>query len=167
MKDIVIRPAIEADVPAINSIYNEYIIGSHVSFDTEAWNDEQRLAWFRDRVSLGYPVLVACEGDRVIGTSWSGPYRPKKAYRRSAETTVALTDGMSGRGIGTAMHTVLIDHLKVAGFHRAYAIIALPNDASIALHRKLGYREVGVFDESGFKDGKFHSTMMMELALNG
>lgn len=166
MKDVVIRRAIEADVPAINSIYNEYIVGSHVSFDTEAWSDDQRLAWFRDRVSRGYPVLVACDGDRVIGMSWSGPYRPKKAYRRSAETTVVLTDGMSGRGIGTAMHTVLIDQLKDAGFHRAYAIIALPNDGSIALHKKLGYREVGIFDESGFKDGKFHSTMMMELALD-
>ena len=166
MKDVVIRPAIEADVPAINSIYNEYIVDSHVSFDTDAWSDGQRLVWFRDRVSLGYPMLVACDGDRVVGTSWSGPFRPKKAYRRSAETTIALSNGMSGRGIGTAMHTVLIDHLKAAGFHRAYAIISLPNDGSVVLHSKLGYREVGVLDESGFKDGKFHSTMMMELALD-
>ena len=167
MKDVVIRSAIEADVPSINSIYNEYIVDSHVSFDTEAWSDEERFAWFRDRVSRGYPVVVACDGDRVIGTSWSGPFRPKEAYQRSAETTVALAGGMSGRGIGTAMHTVLIDHLRTAGFHRAYAIIALPNDGSIALHAKLGYREVGVLGESGFKDGKFHSTMMMELALDG
>lgn len=166
MKDVVIRPAVEADVPSINSIYNEYIVGSHVSFDTEAWGDEDRLEWFRDRVSRGYPVLVACDADRVIGASWSGPYRPKKAYRQSVETTVALADGMSGRGIGTAMHTILIDHLTAAGFHRAYAIIALPNDASIALHSKLGYREVGILDESGFKDGKFHSTMIMQLALD-
>jgi phosphinothricin acetyltransferase len=166
MSDIVIRQAIEADVPEMNSIYNEYVVGSHVSFETEAWSDKERLEWFRGRVAGGYPILVACDGNRVIGTSWSGPYRPKKAYRSSVETTVVLTEGVFGRGIGSALLADLIQCLKAAEFHRAISIIALPNPASIAVHLKLGYREVGVLDESGFKDGKYHSTMLMEVALD-
>ncbi len=150
----------------MNAIYNTYIVDSHVSFDTESWTDDERLDWFRQRISGGYPILVACDGETVIGTSWSGPYRPKKAYRSSAETTVVLAEGEFGKRIGTAMHSKLIELLKEQGFHRAYAIIALPNDASIALHRRLGYRDVGVLEEAGFKDGKYHSTLMMELVLS-
>ena len=164
--DVVIRPAIEADVPAINAIYNEYIIGSHVSFDLEPWSDAKRLEWFRSRVAAGYPLFVASEGDEVIGTSWSGPWRDKKAYRGSVESTVVLAPGADGRGVGTVLYATLLNDLRSGGFHRAYAIIALPNDSSIALHLKLGFREIGVLEEAGFKDGEYHSTMLMELALD-
>lgn len=166
MRSIELRVAIEADVPQMNAIYSTYIVDSHVSFDTEPWPDQKRLEWFRERVSAGYPFLVACDGDAVIGVSWSGPYRPKPAYRSSAETTVVLAEGEFGKGIGMALYSKLLEHLADAGFHRAYAIIALPNDASIALHRKLGYREIGILEEAGFKDGKYHSTLMMERALD-
>jgi len=163
---VVIRSAIDADVPALNAIYNEYIVDSHVSFDLEPWSDEKRLEWFRSRVAAGYPFFVACAGDEVIGTSWSGPWRDKKAYQGSVESTVVLAPGSDGRGVGTVLYRTLIDALRSGGFHRAYAIIALPNDTSIALHLKLGYREVGVLEEAGFKDGTYHSTMLMELALD-
>lgn len=166
MSDVVIRRAIEADVPDMNSIYNGYIIESHVSFDLEAWSFEKRLDWFRSRVADGYPVLVACDVDKVIGASWAGRWQPKKAYRASVETTVVLAPGSVGRGVGTLLYSALLDALRIAGFHRAYAIIALPNEASIVLHRNLGYREIGVLDEAGFKDGRYRSTMLMELALD-
>ncbi|MEE8486208.1 MAG: N-acetyltransferase family protein [Acidimicrobiia bacterium] len=166
MSDVVVRQATEADVPAMNAVYNEYILDSHVSFDLEPWSDAKRLEWFRACAEDGYPLLVACEGDEIIGVSWSGPWRPKKAYRGSVESTVVLAPDAGGRGVGTQLYTALLDALRSDGFHRAYAIIALPNDRSIALHRKLGYREVGVLEDVGFKDGKFHSTMLMELALD-
>lgn len=164
--DIVVRPAIAADVPSMNSIYNEYIVDSHVSFDLEPWSDEKRLEWFRSKVAAGYPLFVACQDDEIVGASWAGPWRDKKAYRGSAESTVILAPGADGRGIGTALYTALLDALRSGGFHRAYAIIALPNAPSIALHLKLGYREVGVLEEAGLKDGRYHSTMLMELALD-
>lgn len=165
MTGLVIRRAVENDVPAMNVIYNEYIVDSHVSFDLEPWSDAKRLGWFRDRADAGYPVLVACEADRVVGASWAGPWRNKEAYRRSVESTVILVPGAEGRGLGTVLYTALLDELREEGFHRAFAIIALPNDPSIALHHKLGYREIGTLDEAGFKDGRFHSTLLMELAL--
>jgi phosphinothricin acetyltransferase len=165
MNEVVIRRATEADVPAMNAIYNEYIVDSHMSFDVEPWSDQKRLEWFRARVDVGYPVLVACEADMILGLSWAGPWRQKKAYWGSVESTVVLAPGILGRGLGTMLYAELLDTLRTEGFHRAYAIIALPNDASIALHRNLGYREIGVLEESGFKDGKYHSTMLLELAL--
>ena len=166
MSDVVIRRAIEADVPEMNAIYNEYIVDSHVSFDTEPWSNGQRLEWFRNRVADGYPILVACEGDTVVGAAWAGPWQPKRAYRSSAESTVVLSPGAEGRGLGTVLYAGLIDTLRDDGFHRVFAIIALPNDASIALHRNLGYTEIGVLDEAGYKDGQYHSTMLMQLKLD-
>ena len=165
MRDIELRMATEADVSQMNAIYNTYIVDSHVSFDTEPWPVEKRLGWFRERVAAGFPIIVACEGETIIGVSWSGPYRPKAAYRSSVESTVVMADWESGKGIATAIYSKMMELLTDAKFHRAYAIIALPNDASIALHRKLGFREIGVLEEAGFKDGKYHSTLMMEREL--
>jgi phosphinothricin acetyltransferase len=150
----------------MNAIYNEYIVDSHVSFDLEPWSDAKRLGWFKERVDAGYPMLVACEAGGVVGVLWAGPWRHKEAYRGSVESTVVLAPGAEGRGLGTELYSALLDVLKDEGFHRAFAIIALPNDSSIAVHRNLGFREIGVLDEAGFKDGRFHSTMLMELALD-
>ena len=160
-----VRPAVEDDVPAMNAIYNDYIVDSHVSFDTEPWTDEERLAWFHRRAEAGFPILVAEVDGRVVGTAWSGPWRDKAAYRGSVETTVVLAAEATGAGIGTWLLDGLLEQLAASRFHVAISIIALPNDGSIAVHRKLGYREVGVLHEVGFKDGSFHDTMIMERSL--
>lgn len=163
---VVVRQATESDVAAINAIYNEYIVDSHVSFDTEPWTDDQRFRWFQNRMSDGYPVLVAERNGEIVGTSWSGPWRDKAAYRRSVETTVVLAPGASGEGIGTTLLSGLVDVLGTEGFVTAIALIALPNDASIALHRKIGYSEVGVLHSVGFKGDRLHDTMIMEKSLH-
>ncbi len=162
MTEVAIRAATVDDVPGFNRIYNTYIVDSHVSFDTEPWTDDQRAAWFADRVARGYPVVVAERDGVVIGASWSGPWRDKAAYRTSVETTVVLAAGESGAGVGSALYRRLHDELRDAGFRVAIGVIAMPNDASVVLHRKLGYREVGVLDDVGFKDGRHYSTMLMQ-----
>lgn len=163
--DVVIRPGTESDVPAMNAIYNEYIVDSHVSFDTEPWPDDRRLDWFRARTEAGYPILVADRGGEVIGVSWSGPYRDKAAYATSAETTVVLAPGSEGGGVGTALLSALLDELATRGFALAIAIVALPNDASIAVHHKLDYSVVGTLRGVGFKDGTFHDTTILQRPL--
>jgi phosphinothricin acetyltransferase len=161
-----IRNAAPSDVPEMNVIYNRYIVGSHVSFDTEPWTDAQRQAWFEHRSTEGYPVMVAVRAGSVIGAAWSGPWRDKAAYRSTAETTIVLAPGAFGEGIGTSLYTALLEELRTRGFAVAIGVVALPNDASVALHRKLGYREVGVLEGVGLKDGKRHSTMLLELQLD-
>jgi len=160
-----VRAATEADVGALNAIYNEYIVDSHVSFDTEPWTDQRRLDWVRSRTRDGYPVLVAERAGEIVGTSWSGPWRDKAAYRGSVETTVVLAPGELGKGYGSLLYESLLEALREAGFHTAIAVIALPNEGSIALHRKFGYEEVGVLEEVGFKDGAYYGTMLMQRAL--
>lgn len=162
MTNVVVRAATSDDVPRLNRIYNTYIVDSHVSFDTEPWTDDQRAAWFAERVAAGYPIVVAERDHVVFGASWSGPWRDKAAYRTTVETTIVLASGESGAGAGSALYRRLHDDLRDGGFRVAIGVIALPNDASIALHRKLGYRQVGVLEDVGYKDGVPYSTMLMQ-----
>jgi phosphinothricin acetyltransferase len=165
VSDLAIRPATTGDARDINIIYNEFVVESHVSFDTAPWTDEERERWLASRIADGYPVIVAADAAGVIGAAWSGPWRDKAAYRSSVETTIVLIPGSEGSGLGTTLYRALLTDVVARSFHRAYAIIALPNDASIGLHRKLGFTEVGVLDEVGHKVGEYHSTMLMELKL--
>ncbi|MCL1594094.1 MAG: N-acetyltransferase family protein [Actinomycetia bacterium] len=161
----VVRSATRDDVVSINTIYNSYIIDSHVSFDTDPWSIDDRLAWFDQHTRDGFPILVA-EDDEVIGAAWAGPWRHKPAYQRSVETTIILAGGSHGAGVGTRLYGALIDELVSRGIHRCYAIVALPNDVSIALHHKLGFGTIGTLDEVGYKDGTYISTMLLELRLD-
>ncbi len=163
--ELAIGQATNEDVAALNAIYNGYIVGSQVSFDVDTWSDAKRLDWLETRTSDGYPVLVARREGDVVGSAWAGAWRPKPAYRKSVETTIVLTPEAVGHGVGRTLYTVLLDELSARGFHRTYAIIALPNEASVGLHRALGFREIGILDEAGFKDGEFRSTMLLERAL--
>jgi phosphinothricin acetyltransferase len=162
--DVAIRPAVRADLERVNEIYNGYIIDSHVSFDLEPWSLDRREAWWmRYADDVGpYRVLVAEVDGRVVGAAYSSPYRPKAAYRTSVETTVVIDPALVRRGLGRRLLTFLIDLLREAGAHRAYAVVALPNEASIRLHEALGYRRVGTFDEVGHKLGRYWSTMILE-----
>jgi len=160
-----IAQATDTDAPAINRIYTGYIVESHVSFDTEPWSDEQRSAWLADRLEHGFPILVARHLGRVVGVAWAGPWRDKKAYATSVETTIVLDAEATGSGVGSILYGHLIDQLTGLGVHRCYAVVALPNVVSVALHQRLGFVRVGVLDEAGFKDGAFVSTLLLELRL--
>ena len=161
-----VRAMEPVDVPRINEIYNHFIVGTHISFDTEPWSDEARLSWFeRYAGDARYPRLVLEDGDEVWGASWAGPYRDKQAYDRTVETTVVLHPDALGRGWGRLLLQSLIAALGETPAHRAVAIVALPNDPSVRLHHSLGYRTVGVLEESGHKFGEYWSTELLELAL--
>ena len=160
-----IEPAVETDVDEINRIYNRLIVASHVSFDAEPWTRKQRSDWLADRVNSGHPVLVARHPGRVVAVAWSGPWRDKAAYSRSAEATIAVDPDSMGAGIGRRLYGELLSQLSGLDFHRCYAVIALPNDRSVDFHRGFGFREVGILDEVGHKDGVFVSTLLLELRL--
>jgi phosphinothricin acetyltransferase len=165
--DISIRPARVDDLVRINEIYNTTIVDSHVSFDMEPWDLERRLVWWERYDAAGPSRALVAETDgTVIGVAYSNPYRPKEAYRSSAETTIVLDLDHLGVGIGRQLLTALLDSLRADGVHRAYAIVALPNDASIGLHESLGFRAVGTLDEAGCKLGQYWSTTILERRLD-
>jgi phosphinothricin acetyltransferase len=161
--DATIRAATDADLPRLTDIYNHYIDGSHVSFDVDPWTLEHRQEWFATYAPTGrYRVLVLETADGVVGAAWSSPFRPKAAYDTSVETTIVLDPAVIGRGLGKRLLTALLDELATEDVHRAYAIIALPNDASIALHHRLGYRSLGVQHEVGRMYGAYWDTELLE-----
>jgi phosphinothricin acetyltransferase len=158
-----IRRATADDLDDITRIYDRYIVDSHVSFDTEPWSRQRRLDWWEDH--QGHPrlvVLVADVDGAVVGAAYSSWYRPKAGYERSVETSVVLDPAVVGNGVGTRLYRALLDELEAAGTHRAYAVVALPNDASVALHHRLGFRDVGTEHECGWKLDRYWSTLTLE-----
>ena len=155
------RPAIRLahpeDLPELVDIYNHYVTGTHITFDTRPFTVGERTPWFESFAESGpHRLLVAEVDSQLVGYATSSPFRSKPAYSQSVETTVYVHPSFLGRRIGSALYGALLESLvneKTA--HRAYAGIALPNQASVALHERLGFNLVGTFREVGFKFGRY------------
>jgi phosphinothricin acetyltransferase len=156
-----IRPAQSADLPALLDIYNHYVLTTPVTFDVEPRTLDQRREWFAQFSSHGrYRCFVADSGGRAIGWVSSARFKEKEAYQTTIETSVYLAPGAAGRGLGKALYTALFDALKDEDIHRAFAGVTVPNDASVALHRSMGFEEVGLYREVGRKFGRFWDTAL-------
>jgi phosphinothricin acetyltransferase len=164
---VTVRPGHVDDLPRLTEIYNHYVEHTHVTFDLKPFTVEARREWFSHYSDTGrHRMLVAERDGVVIGYATSGPWRDKAAYARSVETTVYLAPAAVGSGAGSALYVALFDALADAHVHRALAGIALPNDASIALHRKFGFTDVGTFREVGHKFGKWWDVLWLQLAVS-
>ena len=147
-----IRLANATDAAAIAAIYRPYVEHSHFTFE-EVPPDAGEMA---ERMSNPmHPWLVAEEGGRVLGYASTSPMRNRAAYRWSVETGIYLAPDAQGRGIGRALLGSHLDLLERCGFVTAIAGISLPNDASVALHEKLGFALSGVERGVGFKNGRW------------
>lgn len=146
----VLRPATPADAPAICAIYNPYVRDTAISFE-EAPVAESDMAQRIAETVRRYPWLVAEDDGRLLGYAYASQWRTRSAYRFAVETTVYVASEAPRRGVGTALYRALIGELRAAGFHCAMGGIALPNPASVALHEKLGFRQVAQFREVGWK----------------
>jgi len=151
------------DLPAANDIYNHYILTSPVTFDINPKSVEDRAEWAATFAEKGrYQCLVATEGEVFLGWACSGPYRVKAAYQTSVEVSIYLDPNASGRGMGTLLYNALFETLKTEEIHRALAAITHPNEASVALHKRFGFSEVGLFTEVGHKFEKYWDVLWME-----
>jgi len=153
-------------VPRLTEIYNHFVLHTGASFEVEPWTVEARRAWFGHYATTGpYRLLVAELDGLVQGFATSSPFRERAAYSRSVETSVYCDPGHTGRGLGGALYTELFSVLTESDLHRAYAGIALPNDASESLHRRFGFREVGTYTEVGHKLGRWWDVRWYERQL--
>lgn len=158
-----IRAAERADLAALTSLYNYYIEHTVNTFDIEPFTVAERAAWFDHYAATGpHRLLVGERDERVVGYASSGPFRPKAAYAQSVETSVYLDPDSVGRGDGRRLYEALFAALADEPVHRAYAGISLPNEASIRLHRRLGFVHVGVWREVGFKFGRYVDVEWLE-----
>jgi phosphinothricin acetyltransferase len=153
---VTIRAADDDDLPALTDIYNHYVTTTHVTFDVTPFTVEERRAWYAHYAPTGpYRLIVAERAGTPIGYATSSPLRPKPAYRSSVETSVYLHPDATGAGLGRRLYADLLKLLVGEGVHRAYGGVALPNDASVALHLSCGFTPLGTYHEVGYKFGRF------------
>ncbi len=166
MSDVTIRWAVESDIPQINEIYNHYIRETPITFDIEEKTDADSAYWLQKLGTSGrHQCFVAARGDAILGWACSGAYRPKAAYETSVEVSVYLAPVAGGRGLGTTLYTRLFKALEGEDVHRALAGVTLPNAASLALHKRFGFTEVGTYSGVGRKFGKYWDVMWLEKQL--
>lgn len=157
------RPA--DDAAAIAAIYAPYVIGSVVSFETEA-PDAAEIAGRMAGDAERYPWLAACDEDgTLLGYAYATAFRARPAYRFTVETTVYVAEDAQRRGIGGALYRVLLPVLEAQGFAQAIAAITLPNHASVQLHERLGFRRAGTYEKVGFKFREWRSVGLWQRAL--
>lgn len=158
-----VRPGRIEDLPALTDIYNHYVVNTHITFDVEPFTVEQRAEWFSHYGETGrHRLLVALDDTEVVGYATGGRFRDKPAYGPSVETTIYCKPGVTGRGVGRALYTALFDALAGEDAHKAFAGVALPNDASLAFHRSFGFTDVGTFHEVGRKFDKWWDVLWLE-----
>jgi L-amino acid N-acyltransferase YncA len=150
-----------ADAAAVAAIYAPSVESTVISFEEVVPSVEQT----RGRIEATlhrWPWLVFEEGGDVLGYAYAGKHRERAAYRWSVDVSAYVGEHARGRGIGRALYLALFRVLREQGFHHAFAGITLPNDASIALHRSVGFAPVGIYREVGFKFGAWRDVSWWE-----
>jgi phosphinothricin acetyltransferase len=165
---VTVRPADVKDLGQLNDLYNRYVLETHFTFDIEPMTLESRREWFDHYSSTGrHRVVVGVSDGSVIGYACSSRWRPKPAYETSVEASIYVAPEAVGRGIGTRLYEELFKQLQGEDVHRALAGIALPNQASIALHERFGFKRVAHFTEQGRKFDRYWDVGWYEKAMGG
>lgn len=169
--EVQVRPGIEGDLVALTDIYNHYVRETTVTFDTTPFTPEQRLPWLRSHLEDGPHRLLVARAVRIVGPhsilgyATSSAFRPKAAYSTSVEVSVYCAPWATGHGVGPLLYTALFEALAGEDVHRAYAGVTRPNDASVRLHERFGFRHVGTYAEVGRKFGRYWDVAWYEKRL--
>ncbi len=166
--DYSIRYAEIRDAEALRDLYNHYIRTSIATFDLKEKTTEERVSWIIDHdPSSRHKLIVGEEAGTgaIVGFSASSSFRPKAAYDTSVETSIYVHPEYYGHKIGFTLYSRLFELLAQEDVHRAYACLAVPNEPSLKLHKRLGFIEVGYFTESGYKLGAFRDIQWLEKRL--
>jgi phosphinothricin acetyltransferase len=148
-----IRTATTDDAEAVAAIYAPIVRATTISFE---W-DPPSVEDFRTRIArtlTRHPWLVALDAaGMVAGYTYASSHRDPPSYQWSVNTSVFIRDDSRGQGVGKALYAALLRQLVALGYYRAFAGIAMPNEASVALHESVGFRPLGVYEKVGFKFG--------------
>lgn len=161
-----IRAAAPQDVPQITYIYNEYILHSTATFETEPLSEAQ-MARRLSEISAAFPYLVYEQEGRVWGYCYAHPWKERAAYCHTYETTIYLHPQAQGRGIGRRLMQVLIEACRQRDCHALVACITEENEASCKFHERIGFHRVSHFGQVGRKFGRWLDIADYELLLKG
>ena len=163
--DLVVRlAALPRDADAVAAIYRPAVESSTATFE-EVAPDEVEMARRIRAVLPRTPWLVAELNGVVVGYAYAAIHRERPGYRWSVDVSVYVAASHQGAGIGRALYGELIPLLRRQGFVNAYAGVALPNPASVALHEAVGMRRIGVYERVGFKFGAWHDVAWFGMRL--
>jgi phosphinothricin acetyltransferase len=162
-----IRPAEDRDIPDIREIYNYYVTNSVVTFDEKAWKIAQWREKFEHLTKLGMPFLVAeSPSGQVLGYALVQPWKSKSAYRYTVEDSIYLGQAAAGKGLGSALLGALLEACEEAGIREVVAAISDKGaDASIRLHEKFGFAEVGRMGRVGYKFNRWLGVVYLQKSL--
>ena len=156
MTELAIRRAEPRDLDPLARLYDYYVVQTPITFDLEPFGTEGRRSWLEGFGETGRHQLFVAEGPTgVLGYAASQTFRPKAAYQSSVETSIYIEPASHRQGFGSHLYQALFAALADEDVHRAYAAITLPNEASIALHERFGFRSVGTLHEVGHKQGRY------------
>jgi L-amino acid N-acyltransferase YncA len=161
-----VRLASPADGEACAAIYEPYVLTSAITFELAPPSAAEMSA--RIAKALEHHAWVVCESDTgVLGYAYGGQFARRPAYRWSCEVSVYVAGHARGRGVGRALYEALLALLAARGYRMAAAGMTLPNEASEALHRVVGFEPVGTYRRIGFKSGAWHDVAWFQRALDG
>ncbi|WP_411676179.1 N-acetyltransferase family protein [Caproicibacter sp.] len=161
-----IRFATGSDAEAILEIYKPYILETSITFEEEVPSPED----FRDRilsVSSAYPYLVYESEGRIRGYAYAHRYQARAAYRWNAELSVYVERSGLQKGIGKTLYGALLKLLQLQGVQNVYGIVTAPNRNSEKLHESLGFHKLGVYHNTGYKQGKWRDVQLFEKSIGG
>ncbi len=158
---LTIRQAKLKDLDAITDIYNEAILKTSASFDTQPKTSEEQRIWFADHGSK-YPIIVAEEGGIVVGWASLSKWSDRCAYSDTAEISLYVSEKHQGKGVGRRLLSTIMLQGQKAGLHTIISRIADGSEASIHLHRSVGFEHVGILREVGRKFGKLLDVHLMQ-----
>ena len=156
-----IRPVRISDADFCLSLYSKHVIDSAVSFELEAPSLEDFLNRI-DSISNRFPYLVAEENGVLVGYAYASVYRDRLAYQWNVEVSIYVEDNNKKSGVATKLYTELFSELKRIHICKAFAVIALPNDASVGFHHKMGFEKFATYKNVGFKLNEWHDVLWME-----
>jgi L-amino acid N-acyltransferase YncA len=149
-----IRSATIQDAKHVADIYNFYIQHTTSTFEIELVT-ENEMASRISTIQTSYPFLVSCVNDQIVGYAYAARWKSRPAYDWALESSIYLKQGHEGKGYGTKLYTELLRHLKAQDIKTVIGGIALPNQSSIVLHEKLGFKKIGEFERVGYKHQKW------------
>ncbi|AVS75120.1 GNAT family N-acetyltransferase [Paracidovorax cattleyae] len=161
-----IRPSRDEDLPTITAIYGHHVLHGTGTFETDSPSAADMAARRADVLARGLPYLVAEEQGEILGFAYANWFKPRPAYRFSAEDSIYVADAARGRGVGRLLLDALCDAAETAGVRKLLAVIGdSANAGSVGVHRAAGFTEIGVMRSVGWKFGAWRDVVLMEKPL--
>jgi L-amino acid N-acyltransferase YncA len=161
-----IRPSLAGDIPAITAIYAHHVLHGTGTFEIDTPSEADMANRREDVIAKQLPYLVATEGEKLLGFAYCNWFKPRPAYRFSAEDSIYLAPEAVGTGLGRSLLSELARQAELAGVRKLIAVIGdSANAGSIGVHRSIGFNDVGILRSCGWKFERWLDVVLMDMAL--